>query len=697
MTEETPAAEAPANEEQKKKEGEKKEQEQKKEQAADSFDGGMYADLQQNFHGSIENAFFGMLSERGSAGGRPAKSTTMTGVVSDTDIAALSRFVRPDCFDDGVTRLAGERMLVLCGPEDSGRRSSALSLLREVTTETLFMMSPRISMKELVEYPYETGCGYVVVDRVVDRRTKGSDFEWRLARDQVAKKGCYLVVTQPPGSAECFGHVTWQAPVAEKVLRAYWRQEWPEEQAAVLAEVLGTVDRVRDVVGLAEQLAGGKSVEGALSHLDSRLRLVVDTWFEQHKDDWQQLLEVATLAFTVGVDERTFERAQRLFKEVLKEYMPAPATKKTETESDEDADEVREYSSSRTSWRANDLITTEVVFIDLGTRNAMTFAKPEYHRHVLAQLWQRMDVTFWDAVRHWLDVIVGRVRGYEFSAAGGLARLAAVAISEVVPTLDHWARGNRGPEGQRSAVYALYLMTQDDSLAPTALKIATEWITRGEPTHRWVGAMAFIGELGVRFPHDARRRLWQVCMQSHTVDGNVEQMFGELFGTLVRSTRNAHLVLNFLVEKANRFIRPDARPMSRTVTARVVIAVIESKDARTRRSSVLAYLADNPEHTDAVAQMLARVLLHRPTRERALRALHMLLEDLARDEKNAGERAHALGEALRGHLPVAEHDLLEEHFRIVAGRRKKGADIRPLINAILNALRGRDDDADDDE
>jgi hypothetical protein len=668
--------------------------EQKADTASKPYDSSMFGKIDAHFHGSIETAVLGAQSGLGGSGERSAKVTRSTGLVDGTDIAALSRFVQPECFEDGVSQLAQNRMLVLCGPADTGKRSSALSLLREVTTETLYMLSPHVSVMELAEYEYETGCGYVVVDRFVDRRTKESDFEWRLARDQVVKKDCYLVVTQPLDAAERFGHMAWRAPLAEKVLRSYWQQEWSEEHATVLADVLGTVDRVRDVVGLAQQLAGGNSLEDALSHLDSRVRTAVKAWFEEHENDQAQLLEVTTLAFTVGVDERTFERALRMFREVLDKYVPPPKPRKAETAPEEAVDETRGYSDARTSWRANEFIATEEVRTEFGTRNAMTFAKPEYQRHVLTQLWQGRDVAFWDAVRHWLDLIVMKSRSYELPAARGLARLAPVTIDEVMLTLDHWALGDQGPAGQRSAVYTLCLMAQNSSLAPAALKIATEWITRGQPTHRWVGTMAFTADLGVCYPHDARRRLWQVCMQSHTVDGNVEQVFGELFGTLVRSTRNAHLVLNFLVEKGKRFMRPDARTKTRMITARMTIAVIESRDPLTKRSLVLVHLTEFPEHTDAVAQMLAGVLRHRPTRERALRALHMLLEDLARDAQNAGKRADALGEALRAHLPVSELDPLEKHFRIVAGRKKKGADIRSLVNAILNALQGRDDDDD---
>jgi hypothetical protein len=650
---------------------------------ARSFDQNMLNEVNLGFFGKtvFQNASIGVQNTKGTLA---SSLSTSTGLVGDADIsAALERFVQPEGFAGSTTLLARDRMVVLCGRPGMGKRSSALSLLREVTDETLYMLSPNISLSELAGYEYKSGCGYLVVDRVVDTGLQESDFEWRIVHDRVVGRTSYLVVTQPVALAdgsESFGHVDWQPPSTEKLLRAYWQQEWSTEDSNALAEALASVENVRDVVGLARQLNSGKSLEDALQHLDTRVRAEVEKWFDGMHER-RSIVEITTLAFTTGVDLRTFDAAVLRLLRAMHRYVPEPAAEDGETKEDH-------LPRLRESWLRNELVGLETLNTELGARRVLKFSKPEQHRHVLTQLWQRMDVAFWDAVSDWLDEIVVRPR-YELSVAVGLAEFASVALDEVMPILDRWAQGFRQAAGQRSTVYTLYLMAYDESLAPIALRIATNWITRGKPTHRWVGAMAFIGQLGVRYPHDARRRLWQVCVQSHTVDGNVEQVFGELFANLVRNTENAHLVLNFLTEKVDRFIcQPDAKPGMRTVTARTALAVIESRDANTKRSSVLAHLADFPEHTALVARLLSGALIHRPVRLRAIKALRALLEDLAKHDENASEHARALGEALRAKLPPAEHDPLEEDFRIVAAR-KKDTDIRSLVDAVLNALKGR--------
>lgn len=648
--------------------------------AATSYDRSMVNDIHQWFiNGTFPNAVVGAMS------GTSGRTTRLTGLVGESDIATLRRFVRPKKFGDGVDMLARERMVVLCGSEGSGRRASALSLLREVTTKKLYMLSPHVSVAELAEHEYEQGCGYVVIDRVVERAGEESDFEWRLVRDRVVEQGSYLVVTRLPRErANQLGHVEWSSPAVEKVLRAYWREpeDWSEEDADKLADALSAVDRVSDVVGLGKQLAGGKSLDDALSHLDTRIREVIGKWFDENMENPSRMIEITALSFTVGVDERTYEAGLQRLKRMLDKYFPEPAD-----EAEEDAPKTAPRYNLRELLRENELIAVGTVPTELGARGAMVFARPEYHRHVLAQLWKRMDVSFWDAVSGWLDEIVVRP-AYEMCVAGGLAELSVVAIGEVAPIAFHWARGSCGPAGQRATVYLLYSMAGDNSLAPAALKLVTEWILRGEPTHRWVATMAFIGQLGVRYPHDARRRLWQICVQSHTVDGDIEHVFGEFFSTLVRSPENANLVLTFLGGKVERFLRVGARPEIRMITARVVIAVLEAKDVKTRHSSVLTHLAEFPGDTVEVGRLLAGVLMVRPVRRRALKALHGLLEDLARDEKSASTRAKTLGEALRAHLPPDEHGPLEDHFRIVA-EQQKGTDIKALINAVLDALQAR--------
>jgi hypothetical protein len=99
---------------------------------------------------------------------------------------------------------------------------------------------------------------------------------------------------------------------------------------------------------------------------------------------------------------------------------------------------------------------------------------------------------------------------------------------------------------------------------------------------------------------------------------------------------------------------------------------------------VLTYLAKFPDRTEVVAKLLARVLVHRPIRLRAMRALRVILEDLAKNDEQAKERVSTLGAALRAWLDPGEREALETEFPIVVSRKNK--DIGPLVAALLNAL-----------
>ncbi|MBW4719676.1 hypothetical protein [Saccharothrix obliqua] len=634
---------------------------------AEAYDRDMVNAVQVRIHQArFENAVLGAVDAH-----HPPRSrlTRATGRVDDYDVTrALGRFVQPDGFGPAAERLAREHLLVLRGPAGTGKRSSALALLRQVTTDALYLMSPHVSPAELADYDFSPGCGYLVVDRTVDRDAADTDFGWRVVRDHVEDLGCYLVVTEPAAAgddAERFGCLDWPAPAPVRVLRAHWDGVVPDDQRRALDEALTSVHRVRDVVDLAARLAGGWSWDAALEHLDARVGAEVERWFDAAPD--RGVLEVTALAFALGADERMFEAALRSL-----ERRVTVAAEDTVEEG------LRQH---RSGWRANALIATTTRHTELGRRGAVRFAKPEHHRHVLAQLFQRMDVTFWDAVGDWLDEVVADAR-YEVPVALGVAELAPIAPAEVVSLLDRWAAGARGRAGQRAAVYALHLIAYDESLAPVALKIAVWWVDRGKAQQRWVAAMAFVGGLGIRYPHDARRRLWQMSVQSHAKNHMLERLFGDLFATLDAETDNAHLVLDFLAGKLARFTRPGASTAGRAVAMRTALAVLDSRIPGANRPAVPAHLVRFPRHADLVARLLANVVSFRPTRLRALDALLSLL-----DEPDARGGVRGLGAALRRVLPEDEHDLLEEDLRVVAGygRRTPGH----LVDDFIDAFRGR--------
>jgi hypothetical protein len=66
------------------------------------------------------------------------------GKLDDADIqAALRHYVTPDGYDGALKTLANDRLVVLAGAPGGGKRTGALSLLRELTSATIVVLPPR--------------------------------------------------------------------------------------------------------------------------------------------------------------------------------------------------------------------------------------------------------------------------------------------------------------------------------------------------------------------------------------------------------------------------------------------------------------------------------------------------------------------------------------------------------------------------
>ncbi|PWW65916.1 hypothetical protein [Actinokineospora spheciospongiae] len=594
--------------------------------------------------------------------------TRATGRVQESVVrAALDRFVTPPRFDVALGRLHRDRVVVLRGLRGSGKRTAALTMLREVGASTLYALSPQVTLSELAQRDYDRGAGYLVADRRV-ADADDSDFDWGLVRDRVQDEGAYLVATvgnEASNPADGTTHVDWVMVEPERVLRAHWPHEWPE----TLHEVLCSVNRVSDVIELARRLAAGESPDAAVTHLDGRAGDVVADWFAAGPTR-RQVLEVAALAFAVGTDERTYESMLHKLVEHYEHH--DPEVRPGELAAVEDR--LRQRRS--TLFNENELVSAVRYRDQYGAeQTALCFTVPAYHRHVLAQLWARLDVRFWDAVRDWLNGVAGR---HGDPVAVGLAELADVSFGEALPLLERWAGGEVGAGGQHTAVQTLWAMAYREPLASAALRVATSWVTRGSPARRWAGAMAFSGDIGVRYPHDAANRLWQLCVQSHTASGNVEMVLAALFSRLVHDTADAGIVLSVLRTKLRRFSRSSADRRLLVIAIRATLAVLSARDGR---AAFVEFLVSAPDRIDLVAELWASVLCYRPTRLAALTALRQALDTAGPDALDIAER---LGRALGATLPPDEPPALRSDFQTLAAR--KGVPIGPVLAALLTVL-----------
>jgi hypothetical protein len=625
---------------------------------------------------TIDTAIFGIHN------GSVPRRTRATGRVMEGDIAeATTAYEPPDCYPEAESALRKDYAVVLSGPPGVGKRTAAFVLLRAVETGELVLLSPQVSIGELADRRYDKGTGYAVIDHIVDRNAGESEFSWRVLRERLAAAGSYLVLTtttEPPAATDAVRRVQWAQPDVEFVLRRRMATQLAGDDWATLTGLLAGTTRIRDVVRLAERLDNGEPLETAVDHFDQTSRTAVSEWFNQEPSR-RQITEVATLAFAHGSGDRTFESMLTAFERKLQVHMPEPES------TEEVPSETSLPQRRRCLTGQGSLIVRRTVPSDLGPHGELVFASPGYYRHVLGQLWDRMEVAFWDAVRDWLDdtVTVDSLR-----VALGLARLAEISFDEVLALLERWSAGSRGIAGQGVSIRVLSWMALDE-LAPVALLTATRWINSGDAARRWTAAVALGADLGVRYPHDAFNRLWQLCTQAHTTTGDASVALAHLFVTLVRETPDAGIVLTNLAEKLGRFSRPSGNVKMHAVAVAAVLAVLRAHDPVSNRRSFLLYLEQFPERTDTVARLWAAVLRNRPTRLRAIEALQAALKDLA---EHGGERpadhVRRLGAALAAAMTAADRAQLQLDMRRVADRRDAigGEALAALLSALLKAL-----------
>lgn len=621
---------------------------------------------------TIQTAVFGVNSPTAVSHAR------MTGRVADHEIAdALTGYLRPRCFQEAESALANDRVVVLHAPSGTGKRAGSFALLREVTGGRVVLLSPQVALADLAERKYEARTGYVVVDHIRPHSAEDGDFKWQVLRDRLAEADAHLVVTTtvtPSSAVESVRHVRWTRPDPVEVLRARLTEPLSAEHLAVVAEVLTATTPMRDVVELARRLDRGESPDAAIGHLDATSWTEVAEWFEAEPSR-RRIAEVTTLAFGLGTAERPFESMLAAFERHLEVHMPEP-------DSTDEVPAERSLPQRRHGVTGpGSLIVRRTVPSDLGPRSELAFRSDLHHRHVLCQLGKRMDRAFWDAVRAWLDDVVADSHK---QVALGLAILAEFAYGEVAALLESWSSGSRGWKGQQAALIVLWTTAYLDDVAPAALQTTTRWISGSDTARRWTAAMAFCAGLGVRYPHEATRRLWHLCAQTHRAGGHFEAALAELFGTLARETPDAGIVVRTLIGKTARHSGPGGDAAMRAVALSATLAVLSNLDPVSGRRSFLHYPERYPDRIGEVARLWASVLRNRPTRLRGIQSLHGAVKDIADHEDQAAGLVGRLGAALAAELAADELVRLEVDLRGFVAR-SDGLDDR-TVAALLTAL-----------
>ncbi|MEV7233952.1 hypothetical protein AB0N06_08150 [Streptomyces sp. NPDC051020] len=652
-----------------------------------------------------------------------------TGLLEGDEIDALLRsYIRPDCFDDAARELSRTGVVVLTGPQGTGKRSGAVALLRETVgpSADYVVLSPDIGLDQLAERTFDAGVGYVVLDRTGTAGTAGgaagpsSDFDWRRVRDQLRHHRAHLVITTVHGVAgrppEAVRHLPWRPPALDKVVRARLVQaRTPQETVDRAVAGIPPHCPIAVVADAAQRIAAGANPDQAWKEHSGSAPQAVQEWFGVEEErSLREIAEVTTLAFAPGIGRRAFESLQELLERLLEpvyftpEAAPASAdsaapdtTGQAATPNGQDPQQrcrARPVDRRRSLAR-NTLITTEMQIYGATTREVMVFADAELRRWVLQALWRDHPTEYWDAVRHWLGAVVDADPDpvLQLSIASGLTLLGHIAFDEVVQSyLDPWARGESGEIGQTLAVYVLWYMCLEETQAAAALTLARTWAQSTHPALRGTALDAFSGQLGVTFPTDAVKWIWAV-LRSGVLDKREERELGlqawvQLFLTLVDCQEDASIVLDALAHQIRKEQRTRSAAYSATglLVLETTLWVFTATERLSGRPAVARYVADRPKEADVVAELWAAILCYRPLRRNALSALLVTARALPAVTSDPTAAAARLGHALAAALPQVENPLLASELgRLAVSRpaRATGPDYIAILLGALNCVK----------
>ncbi|MFG3504701.1 hypothetical protein ACGF5F_04200 [Streptomyces sp. NPDC047821] len=230
-------------------------------------------------------------------------------------------------FDALAERLRAERVLVLSGARFTGRRTAALMLLHRVGAVPVRVLDRATGPGELAGR-VEAG-GHLLCDPLTRRDRPLREAHLLAARDRLAEKDAYLVVTVGPTAAlEDVAPAAWRPPAPAAVLEAHLRAETDGAEATVrqllalpaVGDFLGRRHQLREAARYAAVLAryaAGEVEERRIERFSlDALEGQVQEWFEQDEEALHlrdKAFLVALAAFDGGPYALTAELSDLLY------------------------------------------------------------------------------------------------------------------------------------------------------------------------------------------------------------------------------------------------------------------------------------------------------------------------------------------------------------------------------------------------
>ncbi|GGU92392.1 hypothetical protein GCM10010182_04560 [Actinomadura cremea] len=648
------------------------------------------------FHSDVEavGANFGF----GSAASWTSRRAVSGPMPRDRVDALTRHFVKPEPFEAAIEALRKHSVVTLCGPEGSGKLTGAVNLLVRVLggKAPIVRLSSTRSLRELADHRFDRGTGYMLPGwfGTADRE---AELHWEQVQGALRERGSLLVVTSSEENRRTAvtARIEWSPPGDRgAVIREHAGGRLADADVMKVVEGLPEAVTMACLIEITDLLLGGLPPGEAVSSvLWEAAKGQVRSWFEQGPTR-EQVLDVTVPAFLPGLSERRFGDVRESLKATLAEMVPEELAGIESADRAPRSAEVV-FPQARGRQRENPLIRIRQVVVDGRPRRLIELRDPEAQRFVFAEMTERFDERFWDAVRIWLEGVLIRPE-LSLHIAAGLARLAASSFDEVEGSyLDPWSVATGRGEPARSharqkrltTVHVLWLMCFDEDLAPVALRVASGWAAQGG-THgqKYNAIIAFSGVLGRLYPIEAVKNLWRLAGNRGAVLGPLAI---EAFGGLFLSQEDAagqERVVRFLENKIKKLRGVPNRIEMYGIALRAMLAVYRTDDQRGRPLAAQV-LCERPDLADAIGYTWSVLLVNRPVRHSALAALHANLNALRYHTERPEVIAQRLGDVLGGLLSKDQQDELTEDFTAFAERpanRRDGAN--PVTAALFAAI-----------
>ncbi|MFJ2648679.1 hypothetical protein ACIO1C_18340 [Streptomyces sp. NPDC087420] len=576
----------------------------------------------------------------------PAEPPSLSGEIPADDLAELSLvFTESPRFGEALARLREERVLVLTGSRDTGRRTAGLMLLHRLGFHQIRTLPSDIS-PVTVRGQLDGSAGYLLPDVVVSRNSPLRQVDLHALRERLVDRGSHLVITLAESSApRGLKSFLWEPPTPEGVLESYVSR----------AQGVEGWDRVRNLTAVRTFLGGSPTPKEAASFGLRLIPIAAGTATEDSLDAFGEQSVQTRIESWLTDDDLTLH--DRAFLISLAVFDKAPYALAGELADDlflllqkiknpREREDIPLFGAPRgvrlSAARARGYEESENTVWGRVPQYKAAFQEPRYALQLLDTVWMRYPSTR-PALVSWLSQLA--VDGRPLVRTRASAAAALLTRSDLSSGLAHlvepWADG-RSHTARLAAANTLTLAHLMNTEAVP--RILRAWCTGDEEGRRWTAIRAY-GLLGPVLPDEALEAVLTAArahqrkpdLDEHEEDQGAQELV-EAIELLLLSARGPVLAdLAKLVEdeRADRTVRALARA--------AFLAACEQADSELDdRFLVLEWYGDAVNRAPAEARQLSalwRAVLNDPVQTgRAVQ----ILRDWVRGAQRFPEAEEAL-------------------------------------------------------